>query len=405
MTLLDPTTVFVVAALVVFLAGIAFLLETMLRRNDAVGRLWRVFFLGAMFSVFAFTVFSLHPDFWWANAAGNGAYVTAIGFLWSGARRANGRRELVIVPLALGAAVTVATLVPGANGGYWAGAFEMFAAVAVASLLAAVEFARGDLARLLASRVITVLLGGLGLYYTARAVAVLALGPDDPAFESYFGSAVSTLIETSFTVIGTMMLLSVQRDRFARLHEDDAELGTKLSIEGVLNAAQFRDVAESWLLRALRERATLALLLVEVADLASINTAFGRGAGDVAVRAIGRIVVTQAPTSALVGHLSARRFAVLFELPAEDAVETVAGRIGEAVLGAVIDDRDRFRAATFHGVATTRTSGARYGDLLLAARQAVAADAEQSAPAGPASADDSGPDAADRGPEPNVTRN
>lgn len=375
MSVLDPVSVFVVGGLVLFFAGIAFLLETMLRRNDAVGRLWSVFFLSAMFTVFAYLVVSRDPEIWWANAAGNGAYVMAIGFLWSGARRANGRGALLIVPIALGALVAGAALLRGADGGPSAGLFEMFTGVAVASLLTAVEFLRGDLARLLASRVLSVLMGGMGLYYVAHTVAILALGPDDPVFDSFFGIVVSTVVQICFIIIGSMMLASVQADRFTRLDERDAEIGTRLSIDGVMNARQFRDVAETWLLRALRERATLVLLLIDVADLGAVNTAFGRAAGDAAIRATGRIVITQAPTSALVGHLSARRFALLFELPANDSVGAVADRIGEAVLGAMIDDRDRFRASAFRGVATTHTSGARYTDLLAAAAAAVATEA------------------------------
>ena len=41
----------------------------------------------------------------------------------------------------------------------------------------------------------------------------------------------------------------------------------------------------------------------------------------------------------------------------------------------MIDEQDRFRASTFVGVATTHTSGARYGDLLTAAEEAVALEA------------------------------
>lgn len=376
MSILDPTTLFIVGGLVICLAGIAFLLETMLRRNDAVGRLWSVFFLSAMFALFAYVVVSFDPGVWWAIAAGNGAYVAAIAFIWSGARRANGRSTLIAVPVALGAAVTVATLLPGPAGGYWAGSFEMFAGVAISCLLSAYEFLRGYLRRLLASRVLAVLLGGMGLYYVARAITFATLGPGDPVFDSYFGTAASTLIEISFAVLGTIMLASVQGDRFLRLNEDDAELGARLRIDGIMNAKQFREVAETWLLRAIRERATLVLLLIDVADLSAINTAFGRAAGDAAIRTTGRIVLTQAPTAALVGQLSARRFALLLELPANDSVGGIVDRIGEAVLGAMIDDQDRFRASTFRGVATTHTSGARYGDLLSAAEEAVAQDAK-----------------------------
>jgi GGDEF domain-containing protein len=375
-SVLDPTTLFIVGGLVLCLAGIAFLLETMLRRNDAVGRLWSVFFLSAMFALFAYVVVSFDPGVWWAIAAGNGAYVAAIGFLWAGARRANGRSAWVVVPVVLGAAVTVATLLPGPDGGYWAGSFEMFAGVAISSLLTAFEFSRGYLRRLLASRVLAVLVGGMGLYYIARAVTFAALGPGDPVFEDYFGTAASTIIEISFVVLGTIMLASVQGDRFSQLTEDEVELGARLRIDGIMNAKQFRDVAETWLLRAIRERVTLVLVLIDVADLSAINTAFGRAAGDAAIRTTGRIALTHAPTAALVGQLSPRRFALLIELPANDAVDAIGDRIGEAVLGAMIDDQDRFRASTFRGVATTHASGARFGDLLTAAEEAVALDAK-----------------------------
>ncbi|WP_309709357.1 GGDEF domain-containing protein [Pseudolysinimonas sp.] len=371
MSVLDTTTLFLVGGLVIVGCGVTFLLETLLRHNDAVGRMWSVFYLGAMFTLFAYAVVSLDPSTWWAGPAANGAYVTALGFIWVGARLANGRRSLVFVPVAVGALVTVTALVPGETGGQWAGAVEMFLGVATVTILSAIEFARGDLPRLLASRVITVLTGGIGLYYLGRALMIALLGPDHEVFLAYFGSEASTLIEIGFAVIGTIMLSSIQNDRFAQLNEDEVEAGARLRIDGIMSARQFRQLAETWLLRAIRERTTLVLLLIDVADLEAINTAFGRAAGDAAIRTTGRIALTQAPTASLVGHLSPRRFGVLFELPANDSVETIAHRIGEGVLGAAIDDRDRFRASTYRGIATTRTSGARYGDLLVAATEAV----------------------------------
>lgn len=397
MNLLDSTTLFVVGGLVLVLAGVSFLLETMLRRNDVVGRLWSVFYVSAMFAVFVYLVANADPANWWAIAAGNGAYVTAIGFVWCGARRANRRDSLVVVPILLGGVVTVAALLAGEQGGYWAGSLEMFIGVAVMSALAAFEFCRGDLVRLLASRVLAALSGGVALYYLGRAVAFAAVGPEHPIFQQAFGTAASTLVEICFVVIGTLMLSSVQGDRFARLNDDDVELGTRVRIDGILNAHLFREVAETWLLRAIRERKSLALLLIDVADLRAINSAFGRAAGDAAIRTTGRIVLTQAPAAAIIGHLRARQFALLLELPTNGSVESVADRIGEAVLGAVLDDRDRFRASTFRGIATTHSSGARYSELLLAAEHSVSVDAERAL--------DSQREGADAKPEAKLTKN
>ncbi|WP_395640009.1 GGDEF domain-containing protein, partial [Pseudolysinimonas sp.] len=211
-----------------------------------------------------------------------------------------------------------------------------------------------------------------------RAVAFVTAQPGSDIFENYFGTAVSTLVEICFAVIGTLMLASVQSDRFSKLGEDDAEVGTRFRLDGILSASAFRELGETWLLRSIRERTTLVLLLVEVADLQAINIAFGRAAGDAAIRATGRIALTHTSTASLVGHLSPRRFALLLELPTNDSVEAIAARIGESVLAAPIDDQDRFRASIFCGIATTRTSGARYADLLAAAADAAslaAADA------------------------------
>lgn len=375
MSVLDPTSLFVVGGLVLTLAGTAFLLETMLRLNDAVGRLWSVFYLCGMFAIFAYIVTSFAPDTWWAIGAGHGAFVSAVGFLWAGARRANDRRPLVALAVVPGAIVAGATLIRGADAGPWAGAVEMFLGVALVGSLAASEFMRGALARLLAGRVLAAVTAGLAAYYLARAVVFAAYGPSDPVFAIAFGTVASSMILIAFTVIGTIMLSSVQRDRFTQQSEGNADAGARVHIDGMLSARQFRSLAETWLLRGLRERVGLVMLLIEVADLAAINTAFGRVAGDAAIRATGRITLTQAPTAAVVGHLSARRFAILMEAPSSVSVEAIADRIQEGVLGAVIDDHDRFRASTFRGVSTTRSSGASYAALLAAAERAVAEDA------------------------------
>lgn len=368
---LDLTTLSLVNGLLVFVCGTAFLLETVLQRSDEVGRLWSMFFVALLFAVFAYLVGNFQPDAWWAFPAGNGAFAAALGLLWAGTRRANGRRALLPVPAAVSIAVLVAGLVHGPGGGYWTGAFELFLGTALFCGLGAVECFRGSLFRLPSARLLGVALAAMTGYYASRAAAFLTLGVGDPAFEMVYGASSSTLLETSLTVLGGITLSSIQADRFRR-SGIDAEFGSNVTIDGVLPAAAFRDVAESWLARSIRERTTLVLLVVEIADLSEINVAFGRAAGDAAIRLTGRLVLTHAPTSALVGYLSPRRFGLLMEPPTHDSVEAIADRIGDAVLSTPIDSQDRFRASTFRGITTTRTSGARWDDLYRAASDAVA---------------------------------
>lgn len=377
MSLLDPTTLFIVSGLVICITGVFFILETLLKRNDQVGRMWSVFYIGSIFAVFAMLVGDSGPDTWWAYAIGHGFYVTALGFVWAGTRVANRRRSsLLPIPVLVGLAVIVARLIAGADAATSSGSTEMYVGAAVFFALAAVESARGELGRLTGGRLLAIMLVLASLYYGARAITLLVLGADDPTFQSFFGASSSSLFEIAVAVIGTLTLSAIQGDRFRQAAIAQAEFGARVAIDGILVRETFRELAESWLMRSIRERMTLVLLLVEVADLAEVNVAFGRAAGDAALRTTGRLALVHAPTAALIGHVSPRRYAILMQLPTNDSVEAIADRIADAVLSTPIDDQDRFRASTFCGIATTRTSGARYDDLLRAATEAVRTDRE-----------------------------
>lgn len=373
---LDANTLYLMGGLLVLLTGIFFLMETILRHNDAVGRLWIAFFIGAMFATFAYVVGLVdHEANWWATAVGNGAYTASVGFLWAGARRANGGRPLLSIAIAGGAAVALAALVRGPEGGYWAGAAEMFLGMAVFAVLTARECSRGELRRLVSARLLATLLIALAAFYLVRAAAFVLLGPDDGFFSAVFGAESSSIAVICMVVVGTLALSSVQGDRFRRGAHLDAESGLRVTIEGAVGRETFRELSESWLVRSVRERSTLVLLIIEIADLAEINLAFGRAAGDAAIRTAARIALAQAPAAVLVGHISPRRFALLMPAAGADAVEAVGDRIRDAVLNSPIDERDRFRASIFRGVASTRTAGARFDDLFRAAAEAVALDA------------------------------
>ncbi len=374
MTPLDATTLFVASGLVIVVAGVSFVLETLLRRNDQVGRLWSVFFVGAIFAVFASYIGSSGPATWWAYAVGHGFYVAALGLLWAGTRQANRARAMLAVPVAAGVLVAAIGLFAGPANAHPGGSLELFLVAAGFLAATSVEAARRELGRIAGGRLLSILLGVAAVFYLGRAIAAFALGMDDAGYQSLFGQTTASLLEIAVAVIGALTLSSIQADRFRKIAIDDAAFGTRLTMDGVVGRDSFRELSESWLMRSIRERTTLVLLLVEVADLAEVNLAFGRAAGDAAIRTAGRIVLVHAPTAALVGHISPRRFALLMKLPSNDSVEAIADRIGDAVLSTPIDDQDRFRASTFCGIATTRTSGARFDDLLRDAADAVAVD-------------------------------
>ncbi|MGN6326202.1 diguanylate cyclase domain-containing protein [Pseudolysinimonas sp.] len=358
---LDITTVAAVSGIIVIICGVTFILNTTLRRNDLVGRIWSVAFVAAILETIAYTVQGMEPSAWWAIAIGNSALVFAIGVLWSGSRAANERRPLYPIPLAVAVIVGAAVLLRGPAGGPWAGSVEMFTATAVFAGLGFVETSRGWLARSLNARILGIASLVMALYYAARAVLILILGHRDPVFATGFGTIPATIIDMGLVVIGTVTISLIQQERFKR---PGLVIPSDSEAEGLMSPGAFRAVAETWLRRSVRDRVTLALVLVELANIDEINLAFGRLMGDNAIRLMGRLAVGDAPAAALVGRLSRRRFAILFPMEDEDDARIVADRINSDALTSPIDDADRFRAATFTGITSTRAAGSRYDDLV-----------------------------------------
>ncbi|MEO5533588.1 MAG: diguanylate cyclase [Pseudolysinimonas sp.] len=373
----DVPTLYVVTTLVTLAAGAAFLLQTMLRRNDAAGRLWSVAFICSIFAAFASLIATSSDQNWWAFAIGNGFYVTGTGLIWAGARVANRRRSMLPVVVLAGVFVAIVRVMSGTDGVLHSGLATTYLGAGVFLALAAIEFASRDLRKVALGPFLAVALSLASAFYAARSVTSLAIGPDDPAYQALFGPATSSLLEIGAAVVGTLALSSIQSDRFKVSEQIDAEFGQRVAIDGVLQPLTFREVAESWLMRAIRERITLVMLMIDIADLDEVVIAFGRSAGDAAVRATGRVTLLHAPTSSVIGRLASQRFVMLMELPTTDSVEAIADNIRDAVLATQLDSRDRFQVAIFHGIATTRESGARYDDLLRAAADAVAVNAAE----------------------------
>ncbi|MEO8529239.1 MAG: diguanylate cyclase [Pseudolysinimonas sp.] len=371
MILFDVPTLYVVSTIATISAGAMFLLETLLRRNDSAGRLWSVGYFCIIFAAFASLIATSSPENWWAFAVGNGFYVTGTGLLWAGARVANRKRSLLLIVVLAGAFVAIARIMSGPDGLLHSSLASTYLGAGVFLALAGIEFGSRDLRKLTAARFLSVALTFASAFYVARSVTFVVLGPDTPAYVVLFGPATSSLLEIVATIVGTLALSSIQSDRLRIGDQIDAEFGQRVVIDGMLPPLTFREVAESWLMRAIRERKTLVMLVIEISELEEVNIAFGRGAGDAAIRATGRVTLMHAPTASVIGRLTSPRFVMLMEPPTTESVEAIADNIRDAVLATQLDAQNRFQASIFHGIATTRESGARYDDLLRAASDAV----------------------------------
>jgi diguanylate cyclase (GGDEF)-like protein len=367
---LDTQTLLLANGVVVAIAGFSFILNTVLRGADDVGRTWSIAFISGILTGLSYAVSSAVTGAWWAVAAGNGALVLSIGAMWSGARQFNDRKGLLWVPLCVGVLVAVAALVRGPSGGEWAGAVEMFVGAGTFSILAGVETVRGRLKRTMNARALTVVFWGLGVYYVLRTIVIITDSPTGEVFTRYWGTATTTIVTIIFVILASISMSVLTANRRVGSEASLSNRGEP-AIPGVLNKSQFEQAAQDWLARARRDHDALVLVYLDIANLDDMNTAFGRNYGDQAIFAVGRAAAQHSPSAAIIGHSGGKRFAILTTMPSVGNPDAVAERMHTALVESPIDPIEGIRAIATCGLGLTETEGYDFGDLQRVALKAL----------------------------------
>jgi hypothetical protein len=300
---LDLFSVLVITALVVNVSGVLFILETLLRRDDGAGRVWSVAFLAGMLTTLAYSVWAGPGDAWWAVAIGNAAFVAGTGCMWLGCRRFNGRRMTwpsLLVGLAVatsGAAVAIL----GPEAGDWAGALWMFVALMGFAAAGCVECLRGELRRSRTAWVLAMVLGLQSLFYVARTIAFVAVGPHDPLFEAWFGTISTSFLTVTLTIVAVVVTSVVRATRSpvrGQVRSDEATAGS----EGILDARSFLHMLAALCARAQPRGQLVAVTAVHIEDLDQMSTAFGSEVAGSVREAWRAGVRRHAPTNAAVAE-------------------------------------------------------------------------------------------------------
>lgn len=115
-----------------------------------------------------------------------------------------------------------------------------------------------------------------------------------------------------------------------------SQLATIDELSGVANRRAFNDAAARALSRAERTRGSVALLMLDLDDLKTINDRSGHPAGDRAIITLAQCCLSMVRTTDTVARLGGDEFAVL--LPDADAAcaNTIAKRIEQAVSQEVV---------------------------------------------------------------------
>ncbi|GAA3769343.1 hypothetical protein GCM10022240_22170 [Microbacterium kribbense] len=367
---MDLYSVTVMAALVVNVSAVVFILETVIRRDEGASRVWTLAFLAGMVASIAYVAWAYDRSQWWAVATGNAAFVAATALMWLGSRTFNGRRG-VWAPAAVGVGVLAtagAALAAGPDGGDWAGAAVMFMAIVIVAGLGCAECLRGAMR---AARIAGALAAVLGLqsgYFLLRTIALVTAGPDSVIFQTWFSTVTASFLTVTFTVV-SLVAASVLRAGRTPVR-GLAELGRAVRADGgIVPAAQFDVALRGLLTRAAWRDELVAVLAVAIEDLDQIASAFG---GEVArdISDAWRAGVRRhLPAAARIGGDGAHRLvaATVVASPAE------AHRIGTRLARGLFEDLRAVPGSVLPvigvGVALTDVDGNDADALLVAARR------------------------------------
>lgn len=303
MNAIDLFTLTLTTALVIVVSGVFYLVETLLRKEGGAGRLWAITFLSGILSVLCYLAWAIDPTAFVAVAIGNGGFVATAGFLWLGCRAYNGRTVRwggVVVGVAA-AIVLVSALIPGPGGGDWAGAVPLFLGNMLFAALGGVETRRGALRTHWSAIGLTIVLFVETGWFAVRTVVFLVAGPDSEVFQTWFGTAVASLLTITLT-IATVVTTSVLRAGESNLRGQRETFVLRVAMDGLLLPESFRLLASTILVNARRRHETMCIIAVRLDDLARIGTAFGPEEAESIATAWRLSVRAHAPTAAIVGE-------------------------------------------------------------------------------------------------------
>jgi hypothetical protein len=314
---LDLYSVTIMTALVVNVCGIVYAADTLIRRDDGAGRIWTLSFLAGMLTIIAYVVWAADRSTWWAIAVGNGAFVAVNGCMWLGCRSFNGRAMRMASVVVIGAiiGVGVAALAAGPDGGDWAGALAMFAALLVFAALGMVECLRGEMGGIRTSWGLAFVLGLQAVYYLVRIVVFVVAGPESDVFRIWLGTISTSFLSVTLTIVA-VVVTSVLRAGRTSLRGGLAAAGA--ADDDIVTLEAFERMLGRLAGRAVERGELVGVVCVRIEDLDQISTAFGREAAAAVVDASRAAVRRFSPSTAFVGEDGAERLLVGIQ-PASEA--------------------------------------------------------------------------------------
>lgn len=337
MPTLDLPTLQFVTFLLSTCTGVLFMLDAFRHDDSDSPRWWSLAFLLATFAPVLYMVASHGTQLSILYPLGNAVSTLAFAMVWSGARRFYGRSVLWVLVFGGPAVLLWGTWLFSRPLGAWSGATLYFVLMACYSAMAAREFLQSPGLRLPSSVVLSVLAVAHGIFYAARAVAVVWLGEGGETFHRWFGAEVATTEMLVLIVVASFLMVSLGKERSeSALHR----AATRDGLTQTFNRLEFTRLAREQMRRHASLRAPVSLLLLDLDHFKRINDTYGHPFGDTVLTLFSRTASAQLRSDDIFGRYGGEEFALFLpgvsEIEALSVAERVRAafeRVGEYVQG------------------------------------------------------------------------
>ena len=373
--MLDAWTIAVCVALVIVVSAVTFIVDTLLWREDAAGRVWSLALTSGMGAVVA-VVLWVSTGLIWVSVVVNSLFVYAWMLIWAGLRVYNGKSPRYAAMSIPAVSVGVATLLPQPMPST-PGMFGAALAIAAASVMIVRETLIGRLRGKRFARPMTAAFVVMAVYALALdAVSVVhpQLSPQDSGIISLQAYLIVVMLVTVVAITNATLLRA--ENIITRLDLTKGVPWDYLS-RGILGHDAFMLVMQDWLNRARIHDAPLALYCIDLDDRVYIEQAFGRDEYELILSAWRDVIQLYAPPHADLSELSPSRMAVMTPAQSNAELDAWAQRWRQGLFESVERFPIGFHPTISVGVATTSEHGWDYQRLTEAAVQAAQAVADR----------------------------
>lgn len=342
--ILDTASLRVAFAVVALTLGILFYFADFRSTRSPYSAWWCVS-LALFLAGSASFLLSATPYGWLANPLGNALLAGGASAVWASARslREVSAPAWMLVGGPLCSALAAAIDSPATNP--WAGDLMFLVTMFLMIGLASRELALGgsDVSRLRMSMAIAAAL--VAAFYFCRVLAFAIDGPGGSWYNTYVGSAPTTLVGMAFLAVASFSMFALSSENQTVVLKAAA---AQDGLTGILNRAGFLQAAAAGLRRMRGDRSAGSLVLADLDHFKSINDNYGHAAGDAALKAFAGACTAAVRSGDLVGRMGGEEFVLL--LPGVSAMRAQA-------IAADISSRFETAGASVHFTMPTASYG------------------------------------------------